>query len=225
MKIKFALSFVLRYSLVGGRYPMGTLSFTSTPHCGFDFSDSESELLYDWRFTTNQFVLATSPLRLASNFIFPLNTYGYSTYGSVVYNCFWSSPAQLSQVRVPLDSWPHFIVSDSRLHQPGGWGPRIYIPEEQGRPVIPPGTGFHFHRLLRLPELRWRYSTPPPHSTFSTSVLERMLGTDHIEHISSNSSFVVAYVFVAAGTCLPSCCLATAVPLFRLSVVISVLSC
>jgi hypothetical protein len=37
-------------------------------------SESESESLYDWRFTANQFVLATSPLRLTtSNFIFQLN--------------------------------------------------------------------------------------------------------------------------------------------------------
>jgi hypothetical protein len=28
-----------------------------------------------------------------------------------------------------------------RLPQPGGPGPRIYIPQEQGGPVIPPGTG------------------------------------------------------------------------------------
>jgi hypothetical protein len=35
-------------------------------------SESKSELLYDSRFTANQFVLATSPLRLTtSNFIFP----------------------------------------------------------------------------------------------------------------------------------------------------------
>jgi hypothetical protein len=29
--------------------------------------ESESELLYDWRFTANQFVLATSPLRLTTS--------------------------------------------------------------------------------------------------------------------------------------------------------------
>jgi hypothetical protein len=40
-----------------------------------------SQLLHDWRFTANQFVLATSPLRLtASNSIFQLNTCGYSHY-------------------------------------------------------------------------------------------------------------------------------------------------
>jgi hypothetical protein len=40
---------------------------------------SESELLYDWGFTANRFVLATIPLRLTtSNFIFQLNTCGYT---------------------------------------------------------------------------------------------------------------------------------------------------
>jgi hypothetical protein len=68
-----------------------------------------------------------------------------------------------SWVRVSRDSWPYFTVSDSRLPQPGGSGPCIYIPTEQGDPVIPPGTGFPFRHLLRLAELRWRYSTPPPY--------------------------------------------------------------
>jgi hypothetical protein len=44
-----------------------------------------------------------------------------------------------SQVRV-LQDYPHFTVSDSRLSQPGGPGPHIYIPQEPGGPVIPPGT-------------------------------------------------------------------------------------
>jgi hypothetical protein len=68
-----------------------------------------------------------------------------------------------SQVRVPWDSWAHFTVSNSRLPQPGGPGPLVYISQEEGGPVIPPGTGFPFRRLLRLAGLRWRYSTPPPH--------------------------------------------------------------
>jgi hypothetical protein len=43
--------------------------------------ESGSELLYDWRFTAHQFVLATSRLRLtASIFSFQLNTCGYSPY-------------------------------------------------------------------------------------------------------------------------------------------------
>jgi hypothetical protein len=44
-------------------------------------TNQNSELLYDRRFTANQFVLATSPLRLPiSNFIFQLNTCCYSPY-------------------------------------------------------------------------------------------------------------------------------------------------
>jgi hypothetical protein len=65
--------------------------------------------------------------------------------------------------RVPRDSWPYFAVSDSRLPQSRGPGPRIYIPQEQDGPVIAPGTGFPFHRLLRLAGVRWKYLTPPPH--------------------------------------------------------------
>jgi hypothetical protein len=49
-----------------------------------------------------------------------------------------------SQVAVRRDSWPYFTVSDSILSQPGGLGARVYIPQEQGGPVIPPGTGFLF---------------------------------------------------------------------------------
>jgi hypothetical protein len=42
---------------------------------------SESQLPYDWQFTANQFVSATSPLRLTTNnFIFQLNTCGYIPY-------------------------------------------------------------------------------------------------------------------------------------------------
>jgi hypothetical protein len=49
-----------------------------------------------------------------------------------------------SRVWVPRDSWPHFTVSDSRLPKFRGPGPRIYIPQGQGGPVIPPVTGSLF---------------------------------------------------------------------------------
>jgi hypothetical protein len=44
----------------------------------------------------------------------------------------------------------HILLSHLRLPQPGGPGSRIYIPQEQGGPDKPPGTGFPFCRLLRL---------------------------------------------------------------------------
>jgi hypothetical protein len=68
-----------------------------------------------------------------------------------------------SRVRVTRDSRSsYFTVSDSRLPQPGGPGPRFYIPQEQNDSVIPTGTGFHFRRLLRLAGLRWEYSNQTP---------------------------------------------------------------
>jgi hypothetical protein len=42
-------------------------------------SKSKSKLLYDWRFTANQFVLASSPLRLMTRFFF-------SKYQSLLYS-------------------------------------------------------------------------------------------------------------------------------------------
>jgi hypothetical protein len=55
----------------------------------------------------------------------------------------------------------YILLSHLRLLQPGGPGPRIYIPQEPGGPVIPPGTGFSFRHLLRLAGQRWRYSNRP----------------------------------------------------------------
>jgi hypothetical protein len=49
-----------------------------------------------------------------------------------------------SQVRVLRNLWPYFTVSNSRLPQPGGPGPCIYIPQEQGGPDIPQDTLFLF---------------------------------------------------------------------------------
>jgi hypothetical protein len=56
----------------------------------------------------------------------------------------------------------HTLLSLLRLPQPGGPVSRIYILQEQGRPVISPGTGFPLRRLLRLAGLQWRYSNPLP---------------------------------------------------------------
>jgi hypothetical protein len=57
----------------------------------------------------------------------------------------------------------HILKFHVRLPQPEGPGSRIYIPQEHGSLVIPPGTGFPSRRFLRLARLRWRYSNPPQH--------------------------------------------------------------
>jgi hypothetical protein len=119
------------------------------------------------------FRLGVNPLRLTtSNSTFQLNTcrYNHCVTSSLTrgWVCFTiaAGPCQRShsQVRVPRNSWSYFTVSDSRRLQPGGPGHRLYFLQKQGGPVIPPGTGFLFRRLLRLAGLRWRYSTPPQHA-------------------------------------------------------------
>jgi hypothetical protein len=115
-------------------------------------SGSESELLY---------VLATSPLRLTtSNFIFQLNTCGYSPYVTSSLTRGWSCRLQLLLVLARAfiirsefrGTHLHILLSQIRdSPQPGGPGPHIYIPQDHG-PVITPGTGFELF-LLELSSL------------------------------------------------------------------------
>jgi hypothetical protein len=168
--------------------PLWRMTSEESPPIGFCLA-SESELLYDWRF---------SPLRLMTSIFFS------ST------ECLWSQslcnilsnermslsfiiaagPRQRShsQVSIPRDSWPHFTVSDSRLSQLGGPGPRIYIPPEQGGPVIPRGNGVPFRRLLRLAGLRWRYSAPFHRAIFNKKLWEELLSFDCILFYATRSA-------------------------------------
>jgi hypothetical protein len=83
--------------------------------------------------------------------------------GSVVYNCCWSSPAQSFSCPSSVGLMTHILLS--QILEPStleGQVPVMFIPQKQGGPVTPPGTGFPFRHLLRLAGLRWRYSNPPP---------------------------------------------------------------
>jgi hypothetical protein len=82
-----------------------------------------------------------------------------------------------SRVRVRRDSLPYFTVSDSRLPQLGGPGPRVYIPQEQGGPVIPTGTGFQFRRLQRLAGLGWKVFDPASTREFYLVDFQYVLNT------------------------------------------------
>jgi hypothetical protein len=54
----------------------------------------------------------------------------------------------------------HTLLSHLRLPQLGRQDSRIYIPQEQGGPVIPPGIGFPLRRLLRLARVIITLSQP-----------------------------------------------------------------
>jgi hypothetical protein len=126
-----------------------------------------SESLYNWRFTANQFFLAPSPSRLTTRhfFIWTLAVIALMYHflwredWSVVYNCCWPSPAQ--SLSRPSTAGLMITFYCLRFETPPTWRDRSH-PQEQGGPVIPPGNGFPFRRLLRLAGLRWRYLNPPP---------------------------------------------------------------
>jgi hypothetical protein len=99
------------------------------------------------------------------SFVFQLNTCYHSPYITSSLTRGWVCRLQLLLIlasAVILRSESHGIheqilfsqIRDSP--QLGGPGHRIYIPQEQGGPVIPLSTGFPFRRLLRLAGLRWR---------------------------------------------------------------------
>jgi hypothetical protein len=115
----------------------------------------------------------------------------------------------------------HIYCLRLRLPQPGGPGPHIYILQEQGGPVITPGTGFPFRRLLWLTGLRWRYLILSPHRIAST-----VLPNTSYNHfartpwktssIVQNACLLVRYLSMyllllsacVAGMYLPTLCLA-----------------
>jgi hypothetical protein len=91
---------------------------------------------------------------------------GLSMYGCppwredvyVVYNCCWALAAQPFLGPSPVGLTTIFYCI--RFKTPPTWStrsPYLYPPGKMC-PVIPPGTGFRFSRLLRLAWLQWRYS-------------------------------------------------------------------
>jgi hypothetical protein len=86
---------------------------------------------------------------------------------NLLYNRFWALPEQWLGGSKSNRTRGHILLSHLRLPQPGGSGPRIYIPQEQGGPVIPLGTGFPFCHLLWLTGLWWMYSNLPPHGVLT----------------------------------------------------------
>jgi hypothetical protein len=108
---------------------------------------SESELYNDRR-SVGQSVLVSSPhLGLMTRFLLLSDHWGFLLYGA----------PSLTRGRICfLQCTIYSNVSDLRLPQPRGPGPCIYIPQEQGGPVIPPGTGFlSSSRFVSVVLSRW----------------------------------------------------------------------
>jgi hypothetical protein len=100
-------------------------------------SESDSDLLYDWRFTASQFVLETGPLKLTtSKYIFQLSTCGYSPSVTSSLITGWVCHLQLllvlaSAVILRSESrgtHDHILCLRLETPQPGGPGPIFISP-------------------------------------------------------------------------------------------------
>jgi hypothetical protein len=118
-------------------------------------SKSKSKLYYDLRSVSQSVLEKKAPIwGLRPDFYYCHTVAGLLMWGALsdertgLSFTIVAGPRQRSHSRLR-----YFAVSGSRLLQSGGPGPRIYIPQVQGGPVIPPSIGFPFRRPLRLPGL------------------------------------------------------------------------
>jgi hypothetical protein len=131
-------------------------------------TESESELLHGWRFTTNHFILATSPLRLTTgNFICQLNTCGYSLYetSSLTRGRICRLQLLLVFARAVIfrpESRGTHDISLSHIREPPTW-------KDRSPYLYHPGTGCPGYTLRQLQQLtgpvynistRGAYKTP-----------------------------------------------------------------
>jgi hypothetical protein len=103
---------------------------------------SKSKLLYDWRFTADQFVFASSPLRLTTNiYFFRLNTCGHSPYVTFSLTRRWVYRLQLllvlaSSVILGSESrGTHDHILLSQIRDSPNLGGQVHV-------FISPGTKF-----------------------------------------------------------------------------------
>jgi hypothetical protein len=100
-----------------------------------------------------------------------------------------------SQVRVPQESWPHVTVWDSRLPQAGGWGPRIYIPQDRVSQLYPQPRGYLFIAFCTTYRATWRYSTPPPRGVLEPTHASQSQSHDTTDGQSASLSWNKAPVW------------------------------
>jgi hypothetical protein len=132
---------------------------------------SESELLYDWRFTANQFFLATIPWDSRPvYFLFQLNTCGYNPYVTCfltrewVQNCCWTSPAESFSVPSLAGLVATFYYF--RFEAPSTWRSRfmhLYPPRDRVVQSYPQPLGLLFFASYDSQGYAW--GIPPRQNT------------------------------------------------------------
>jgi hypothetical protein len=139
-------------------------------------SESESELLYDWRFIANQFVLATSPLRpTTGNFIFQLNTWGHSPCVTSSLTRGWVCGLQLLLVLASAV----ILRSESR-----GTHDHILLSQIRDSPTWRARSLY-----LYPPETGWPSYTPRHWVPFPSPPMTRRVTVEVFDHASTRDPF------------------------------------
>jgi hypothetical protein len=109
--------------------------------------------------------------------------------GSIIYSysCFWGLTEQSLLGRSPSGLKTIFYCSVWDSPKPGGPGPRIYILQKQGGPVLPQSTVFPFVASYDSQGLRWRYPIPPPHGAVLHIFIAVLIGIEWKELSSFKS--------------------------------------
>jgi hypothetical protein len=108
------------------------------------------QLCYDWRWGGQSVLMWSTHLGLTTRFLLLSDSCRFVDMGHLSDKRMGlplTIAADLHQrshswFRVPWDSWPYFTVSDSRLSQPGGPGPRIYVPRNRVAQLYPQALGY-----------------------------------------------------------------------------------
>jgi hypothetical protein len=116
-------------------------------HPNFEILESESRVTLQLAVYRQSVRLGFKPFETHDQYLFQLNTSGYSPYVTFSLTRGWVCRLQLllalaSAVILGSESrgtHEHILLSQIR-----GPGPHICIPQEQGGPFMPPGTGFLF---------------------------------------------------------------------------------
>jgi hypothetical protein len=168
-------------------------------------TESQSELLYDWRFIANQFVLATNPLRpTARIFIFQLNTCGCSPYVTSSLTIGWVCRLQLllvlaSAVILRSESrgtHDHILLSQIRVSANREGKVTVFIsPRIRAAQLYPQALGSLFITSYDLqscgggiqPHLRGRHCLPlTPLTLYSLAVSCREITSNRPPLIQTN---------------------------------------
>jgi hypothetical protein len=125
-----------------------------------------SRLLYDWRSVSQLCLGIEHPCGTCDQILLPVGMLlseicGLVSVGFPLWREDGSSICSvITQWSESLRTRNHTLLSHLTLPQPGGPGSRIYIPQEQDSPVIPPGIGLRWDGVdwigLAQDRDRWR---------------------------------------------------------------------